>query len=39
MPKPKLLIIGYSSFARRRIIPSLKKTKDLTIVFAQNQTK
>jgi hypothetical protein len=27
MPKTKLLIIGYSSFVRRRIEPSLKKNK------------
>lgn len=29
MSKTKLLILGYSSFARRRLIPSLKKMKNI----------
>lgn len=29
MPRTKLLIFGYSSFARRRLIPSLKKIKSI----------
>ena len=39
MPKSKLLIIGYSSFARRRIIPSLKKHKKFNYCICSKSNK
>ena len=35
--KKKLLIIGYSSFFKRKTLPSLKKINNLNIVFAPSQ--
>ena len=39
MPKTKLLIIGYSSFARRRIIPSLEKHKKFNYCICSKSSK
>ena len=39
MLKPKLLIIGYSSLARRRIIPSLKKHKRFNYCICSKSNK
>ncbi len=39
MPKTKLLIIGYSSFARRRLIPSLKRNKKFNYCICSKSNK
>jgi len=39
MPKVKLLIIGYSSFARRRLIPSIKKNKKIKYYICSKSQK
>ncbi len=39
MPKIKLLIIGYSKFARRRLIPSLKKNKKIDYYICSKSKK
>ena len=39
MPKIKLLIIGYSRFAKRRLIPSLKKNKKINYYICSKSKK
>ena len=39
MTKTKLLIIGYSSFAKRRLIPSLDKNKNFNYCFCSKSKK
>ena len=39
MAKTKLLIIGYSSFAKRRLIPSLDKNKNFNYCFCSKSNK
>ena len=39
MEKTKLLIIGYSSFVRRRVIPSLRKNKNLNFCICSKSNK
>ncbi len=39
MPKTKLLILGYSSFAKRRIIPSLKKHNKFNYCICSKSNK
>ena len=39
MKKTKILIIGYSSFVRRRVIPSLKKNKKINYCICSKSNK
>ena len=39
MPKIKLLILGYSSFVRRRILPSIKKNKKINYFICSKSQK
>ena len=39
MKNKKILIIGYSSFVRRRVIPSLKKNKNIKYCICSKSNK
>ena len=39
MPKIKLLILGYSSFARRRLLPAIKKNKGIKYYICSKSQK